>query len=66
MARQQLNTICFAICIVCIVAGVVLSTSLIWSNLDDVLLWKALMTVGVFFFAAALTMSVNRMLDKPR
>jgi hypothetical protein len=60
MNLQALNKICFAICIVCIVAGAVLALSMIWIKYDSEFLWKSWLSVGVLFLASALTLAVNR------
>jgi hypothetical protein len=59
----MLNTVCYTICIICIVAAVVIALTLIWGDLENELIWKSLVTVGVFFLASALTLSVNRMIE---
>jgi len=59
---QQLNKICYMICIVCIVAGTVLSLAMIWGDLrDHALVWKSWQTIGVLFLAAALTLCVSNL-----
>lgn len=63
MKLEKLNKICFTICIICIVAGSVLSLAMIWLELqDDKFVWKSWLTIGVFFLASALTLSVNKTL----
>lgn len=63
MNLQHLNRICFAICIVCIVLGTVLSLAMIWWEIEDnQFVWKSWFTVVVFFLASALTLSVNKTL----
>lgn len=63
MALKTLNKICFTICIVYIVAGTVLSLAMIWGDLeDDEGVWKAWLTILVFFLSSALTMSVSKSL----
>jgi len=63
MSRQHLNKICFTICIVCIVLGAVLSLAMIWGELEDNrFVWKSWFTIGVFFLASALTLSVSKTL----
>ncbi len=60
------NRICYTICIICIVAGVVLGLLMIWGNRPDRDNWKYLATILVLFLASSLTISVNRLLDKDR
>ncbi len=63
MNLQYLNRICFTICIVCIVLGAVLSLVMIWGEIhDNSFVWKSWLTIGVFFLASALTLSVNKTL----
>ena len=64
MDLKRLNTICYTICIVCIVAGVVFALILIWGELENEIAWKGFMTIGVFFLGSALTLSVNKMLER--
>lgn len=60
---QKLNKACFTICIVCIVLGIVLSLAMIWGEMkDNEFMWKSWLTIGVFFLASALTLSVNKTL----
>ena len=68
MNLQKLNKICFTICIICIVAGAVLSLAMIWLELqDEKFVWKSWLTIGVFFLASALTLSVSKTLAwKPK
>jgi hypothetical protein len=61
MNLQALNKICFTICIVCIVLGTVLSLAMIWGEINaNMFVWKSWLTIGVFFLASALTLSVSR------
>lgn len=61
------NRICFAICVLCIVAGSTVSILAIWGMVDrEATLWKALSTFTVIFFASLLAVLVNRMLIEPR
>jgi len=63
MDIEKLNKICFTICIICIVAGAVLSLAMIWLELqDEKIEWKSWLTIGVFFLASALTLSVSKTL----
>jgi hypothetical protein len=59
MDIKALNKICFTICIVCIVIGVLLGLSLIWGTHDSKVQWKGLGTAGVLFFGSALTLAVS-------
>jgi hypothetical protein len=63
MNLQFLNRVCFTICIVCIVLGTVLSIAMIWGEIrDSSVVWKSWLTIGVFFLASALTLSVSKTL----
>lgn len=63
MNLQQLNKVCFTICIVCIVLGTVLSLAMIWGEIrDNEFVWKSWLTIGVLFLASALTLSVSKTL----
>ncbi len=63
MFLKHLNTVCYTICIVCIIAGVILALSLIWGGWENEFVWKGFLTIGVFFLASALTLSVNKMIE---
>jgi hypothetical protein len=59
----SINKICFAICILCIVAGSTISILAIWGVVDaEDAMWKSLATIGVVFSASLLTVLVNRIL----
>jgi len=63
MTLQQLNKICFSVCIVCIVLGTVLSLAMIWGHVrDNTFVWKSWLTVGTLFLASALTLGVSQTL----
>ncbi len=63
MNLKHLEKICFTTCIVCIVLGTVLSLAMIWGEIsDNGFVWKSWLTIGVFFLASALTLSVSKTL----
>ena len=64
MDMQKLNKICFTICIVSIVMATVLAFALIWGAFEKEFLWKSELSVGVLFFASAVTLSVSKTLGK--
>ena len=67
MYLEKLNVVCFTICIVCIVLGTVLALAMIWMEItDNVFVWKSWLTIGVFFLASALTLSVSKTLSLRR
>ena len=61
---KQLDTICYAICIICIVAGLILFLVIIWGEWDSELLGKAFKTIGAVFLASALTLATNRAIQR--
>jgi hypothetical protein len=63
---KVVNRICYTICIICIISGVVLGLLIIWGDRQDRDHWKYLATIFVLFLASSLTLSVNRLLDKGR
>lgn len=64
MNFDKLNKICFTICIVCIVAGTVLSLVMIWGEMhNDKIVWKSWLTIAVFFLASVLTLAVAKTLE---
>jgi hypothetical protein len=60
MGLKTLNRICFMICIICIVAGIVLGLALIWGSPDSAVMWKGLGTVLILFTGSALTLAVSK------
>lgn len=63
MRQDTIRTICFGICILCIVAGLVLGLGIIWNWIDNsAVIRKSFMTLGVLFLASLLTLSVARKL----
>ena len=61
MQFKNIRIICFTICIVCIMGGLLLGLSMIWGIVQDSqLAWKGFMTLGLFFVSALLTLSVTR------
>jgi hypothetical protein len=63
MNLQFLNRVCFTICIVCIILGTILSLAMIWGEVrDSSVVWKSWLTIGVFFFASSLTLTVSKTL----
>ena len=62
MDIKVLNRICYTVCIICIVAGTVLTFSMIWGTYQSETLWKAWVSIGVLFFASVATLVVSRLL----
>jgi hypothetical protein len=62
-----INLICFAICVVCIVAGTTISILSIWNVVaKGYIVWKSLLTIGVVFLASLLTITVNKIIPTHR
>ncbi len=61
-----INRVCYTLCIVCIVAGVICGLLIIWAEGHDRDRWKYLATVIVLFLGSLMTLSVNRLLDRGR
>ena len=63
MNLELLNRLCFSVCIICIVLGMVLSLGMIWLDLHNTeFVWKSWLSIGVFFVSSALTLSVSKTL----
>jgi hypothetical protein len=61
------NLICFAVCLVCIVAGTTISILSIWNVVaKSYIVWNSLLTFGVIFLASLLTMTVNKIIPVHR
>ena len=60
----KLNIICYSICIICIVAGVLFALYIIWGDVESRMAWKGFLTIAVFFLGSALTLSVNKMMTR--
>ncbi|WP_132098016.1 hypothetical protein [Gulbenkiania mobilis] len=59
MKLASVRSVCFTICIVSIVVGLLLGLAMIWDVVQDsALAWKAFMTIGLFFIASTLTLTV--------
>lgn len=67
MNLNNVRSICFTVCIICIIAGLLLGLAMIWGVVkDSEFAWKVYMTLGLFFVSASLTLSVARYLGSPR
>jgi hypothetical protein len=61
MNVKILNKICFALCIICIVLGTVLSLYMIWAEAyNEHFIVKSWLTLAVFFLTALITLSVSK------
>ena len=60
---RAIRTICFTICIFCILASLLLGVAMIWDWVKDSdFIHKSFRTLGVLFLASLLTLSVARKL----
>ena len=60
--HETINTICFSVCIICIIGATAVSIVGIWGVVGNTdLIWKSLATLGIVFLAGILTVSVNKM-----
>jgi hypothetical protein len=66
MNLTVLNRLCWTICIVCIVAGTVLTLSMIWSTYQSEFLWKAWTSIAVLFFASSATLIVSKVVGSSK
>ncbi|MBW2038066.1 MAG: hypothetical protein JRI46_00475 [Deltaproteobacteria bacterium] len=63
----SINLICFAICLVCIVAGTTISILAIWGVVEkSYVVLKSLLTFGVIFLASLLIITVNKLIPVHR
>ncbi len=61
MDLRTLDKVCFTICIVCIVGGVMFALAMIWGGAwDDEFVMKMWLTLATFFSASALTLAVSK------
>ena len=63
MNLTVLNQLCWTLCIICIVAGTVLSLSMIWTPYQSETLMKAWSTIAVPFFASSATLIVSKVVS---
>jgi hypothetical protein len=64
MKLDDLNRICFTICIICIIFGVLIAMGMIWWTGSNEIAMRGLATVGVLFLGASLTLSVSKTFDR--
>jgi hypothetical protein len=57
---NQVMTVCFWICVTCIIAGAVLGLLLVWKAIEGERLYQVWMSIVIVFLAAALTLAVGR------
>jgi hypothetical protein len=63
MDLNSIRSVCFTICVVSIIVGLLLGLAMIWGIVkDSEFAWKVFMTLGLFFVSASLTVSVARYL----
>lgn len=56
-----LSTICYTICIACLIISVVLALLLIWTDFDFWWTWKVFASSAVFMLASAVTLSLIKL-----
>jgi hypothetical protein len=62
-----INVICFAVCLVCIVAGATISILAIWGVFETSHVFlRSLSTLGVIFLASVFTITVNKLIPIDR
>jgi hypothetical protein len=65
MKLDDLNRICFTVCIVCIIVGILIAMAMIWwTGGDNEIAWKCLATVSILFLGASLMLSVSKTFDR--
>ncbi len=63
MNVRSVRYICYTVAILCVVVGTILGLAVIWDVVkNSEFTGKVFMTLGLFFFAALLTLSVSRYL----
>ncbi len=61
MDLKKLKTICFYICIACIVLGTVLGLAMIWMDISaNEYVQKAWLSIGLLFISSLVTMVVTQ------
>lgn len=60
MNPHSLNKVCFTVCIVCIIVGVLLGLIMVWTPGVSEVLWRLMATVGIVFLGASATLTVSR------
>lgn len=60
MNLHPLNTICYAVSIVCLILCSMLAISMIWVEHSSEFLTKSWSTIGVVFLASSITLIVNK------
>jgi len=58
MSVSQIKAICFTVCIVCVIGLVVLGLAMIWAGLSSDFSWRVALTLGLFFLALSITLTV--------
>ena len=64
MEFHNVKSICFTICIVCVICLVLLGLLLIWGGIHSEFAWRVAMTLGLFFLAASVTLTVASRMEK--
>jgi hypothetical protein len=62
-----INLICFAVCLICIIAGTTISLLAIWGVFETSYVFlRSLSTLGVIFLASIFTITVNKIIPIDR
>ena len=63
---KTFGDICYRVCMVSIAACLVLAIVMIWGNIAEELMWKAMGTAIAFFIASGIAFGINREFLKPQ
>ena len=58
MSVSNVKAICFTVCIVCVVCMVLLGLAMIWGGLTSEFASRVALTLGLFFVASSITLTV--------
>ena len=61
---NRVNRIAFWLAIVSIIAGTLFAMTLVWVDVENEVVWRCFMTVGILFCASCLTLAVNGMIRR--
>lgn len=64
MSVSTVKAICFTICIICVICLVILGLAMIWMGLGSDFAWRVAMTLGLFFLASSITLTVASRMGK--
>ncbi|MGB0768114.1 MAG: hypothetical protein ACPGYV_10430 [Phycisphaeraceae bacterium] len=61
---KLLTTICYTICIACLLVSVVLAMLMIWTDFEFWWTWKVFASAAVFMTASVVALSLIKLSDK--